>query len=155
MTSFPFFWKIIFTKKQEKTTCVVDILVLIVFFVVPLAEKLSWYSGMICNGFIYSEKNIRGLGRVLKKRYVGLICGTWNYWVGQSAQGSYQVTDGLLLVISPAVSHYLNSCLNSRDTHRAHRLQAAFATSRNLQIILHLRVSAEAYVSPLWICDPA
>ena len=85
---FSLFWKIIFTKKQEKTTCVVDILVLMVFFVVPLAEKLSWYSGMICNGFMYSEKNIRGLGRVLKKRYVGFICGTWNYWVGQSAQGS-------------------------------------------------------------------
>lgn len=46
--------------------CVINMLVLIFFFVVLSAEKLCWCS-LILDGFIYSEKNIRGLGYVLRK----------------------------------------------------------------------------------------
>lgn len=41
-------------------------LVLIFFVVVPSAEKLCWCS-LILDVFIYLEKNIRGLGYVLRK----------------------------------------------------------------------------------------
>ena len=49
-------------------------LVLIFFFVVPSTEKLL-VSSLILDGLVYSQKNMRGLGCVLKERYVGLICG--------------------------------------------------------------------------------
>lgn len=66
----------------------------------------------------------------------------------------------LLVVISLAISHFLNSCLNSRNIHWIqlygapnHSLQADFTTFHNLQIILYFRVSGEGCLSLLWIRD--
>lgn len=57
--------------------------------------KIVLVFSLISEGFIYSEKNIMGLRCVLKKRYFGLICGVWNYWVGPSEQGVWQVIERL------------------------------------------------------------
>lgn len=70
---FPLLWMIVFTKKHEETIYLCSRYVGVDSF---LCFTIMLTISLILEDFIYSEKDIRKLGCVLKKRYIGLIYGT-------------------------------------------------------------------------------
>lgn len=66
-----------FAKIHEKTSYLCNKYVgMSIFLCCATSRKIVLVFSLILDGFIFSEKNSRGLGCVLKKRYVGHICGT-------------------------------------------------------------------------------
>ena len=133
--------EIIFTEKHEEMfTCVSRYVGVDIFLSGSSSSwKIVLVFSLILEGFVYSEENV-GLGCVLKKRCVGLICGVWNYWVGPSEQGAWQAGNWkkIVLVISLIISHDLNSCLDSIDTRRAQFHRAPNLVSCKLAWSLHM-----------------